>query len=443
MPTGKKDARREKVKKRVWKRTDSTGAVTFEIAYTDSDGVRRRETAGPREKDADALLAQKDADKSRGLRVRPPARLCVRDAAETWYAATAHLRDTTRAAYRASLDTHVLPAFGGRRLDAVTPDDVARWAAHARTLTYRREVLARKHADPKPRVPYRAKTIGLALRTLGRVYVHARRRQGYVGTSPVAELERAERPTDDPKPRIVLTPDEIEQLIAAATSTYRMAIAFIAHTGVRDAEARGLPPSNLNLRERTVSVTVQLTRKGAREPLKTPEARRTIELPGVLVAMLREHLLAGPDTSDDAYVFTTSTGRPLDHGNLTRGLARACERAGLPVISPHALRHAHASTLIAEGWDLVSVQQRLGHATPAITAAIYLHEFRAANRRQERLDRLDGLYGADPEQAPGQRQGNARATENRGRVRKPLPEPPAREIGKVIDLQAKRRARGR
>ena len=41
----------------------------------------------------------------------------------------------------------------------------------------------------------------------------------------------------------------------------------------------------------------------------------------------------------------------------------------------HALRHTHASQLIAPGVDIVTISKRLGHAKPKITLAIYAHLF--------------------------------------------------------------------
>lgn len=41
----------------------------------------------------------------------------------------------------------------------------------------------------------------------------------------------------------------------------------------------------------------------------------------------------------------------------------------------HALRHSHASALIAAGLDVVTVSRRLGHGSPAITLTVYAHKF--------------------------------------------------------------------
>jgi hypothetical protein len=104
----------------------------------------------------------------------------------------------------------------------VTSDDVARWAARATTLAYRVEADRRAYPDRddapprvRPTVPYRATTLQHVLVTLGRVYGHAIRRQGYAGTNPVAGLERGERPSDDPKSKTILTPAQLGAVVAA------------------------------------------------------------------------------------------------------------------------------------------------------------------------------------------------------------------------------------
>jgi integrase len=48
---------------------------------------------------------------------------------------------------------------------------------------------------------------------------------------------------------------------------------------------------------------------------------------------------------------------------------------GLPLVMFHALRHTHASALIAAGIDIVKISRRLGHGSPAITLSVYSHLF--------------------------------------------------------------------
>ena len=50
----------------------------------------------------------------------------------------------------------------------------------------------------------------------------------------------------------------------------------------------------------------------------------------------------------------------------------ACREAGVE-ITPHELRHLHASLLIEAGRPLTEIAARLGHESPARTMSIYAH----------------------------------------------------------------------
>ena len=54
---------------------------------------------------------------------------------------------------------------------------------------------------------------------------------------------------------------------------------------------------------------------------------------------------------------------------------RLADRMGEPAITFHALRHTHASQLIASGVDIVTISKRLGHSKPDITLRVYAHMF--------------------------------------------------------------------
>ena len=57
--------------------------------------------------------------------------------------------------------------------------------------------------------------------------------------------------------------------------------------------------------------------------------------------------------------------------SLNMEWARTVRLRKLPKVTLHALRHTHASQLIATGLDVVSVSRRLGHGNPAITLKVY------------------------------------------------------------------------
>ena len=76
----------------------------------------------------------------------------------------------------------------------------------------------------------------------------------------------------------------------------------------------------------------------------------------------------------DSYaMFTNRHGEPANPESISQLFERKIERAGLPPIRFHDLRHTHASLLLADGTAIKVVSERLGHANPAFTMATYQH----------------------------------------------------------------------
>ena len=67
-------------------------------------------------------------------------------------------------------------------------------------------------------------------------------------------------------------------------------------------------------------------------------------------------------------LFTAPEGGVLRNTNFRpRFFDPAAEKAGLPGLTPHELRHTAASLAIAAGANVKAVQQILGHASAAMT----------------------------------------------------------------------------
>lgn len=194
-------------------------------------------------------------------------------------------------------------------------------------------------------------------------------------------------------------------MIEAADPRYSQVIAAAAGLGTRLGETLGLTWDGVDLDAGTVAVRFQLDRHGQRVPLKIARSRRVIEAPGSLLTLLRAHKLASAYSKPVDLVFTTRTGRGLDHRSVTRALELSARAAGLGddgrrLPTFHELRHAHASAWIAGGGDLVELSARLGHRDPEVTAAVYSHEFEATARSGERRARLDAIYGGEQQPPP-------------------------------------------
>ena len=83
--------------------------------------------------------------------------------------------------------------------------------------------------------------------------------------------------------------------------------------------------------------------------------------------------LAAAEWADGDLVFCTGEGKPINPNNLYRNFAAIIDRAGVPTIRLHDLRHTHATLLLSAGTPIKAVSERLGHAKTSITLDTYAH----------------------------------------------------------------------
>ncbi|HEV8424513.1 MAG TPA: tyrosine-type recombinase/integrase, partial [Actinomycetes bacterium] len=95
---------------------------------------------------------------------------------------------------------------------------------------------------------------------------------------------------------------------------------------------------------------------------------------------LQERLVWGAAWANTDDLVFTREGGMLHPDRLTDVFLRRAERAGLPRITLHGLRHSYASTALAAGVPIEVLSRRLGHATVSITLDLYVH----TNQRQDR-----------------------------------------------------------
>jgi integrase/recombinase XerD len=213
---------------------------------------------------------------------------------------------------------------------------------------------------------------GLSARTAARRLSSLRQfflfllREGMRADNPAQELATPRLPQSLPKN---LSEAEVDQLFVAARAIEGVpglktlaGLEILYATGLRVTELISLPAAALA----TDAAMLLIKGKGGRErivPLSDAAKDAALALRAGYGNKKPRYLFAGRDPK-----------QPMTRQGFALLLKAAALKAGLDParLSPHVLRHAFASHLLAHGADLRSLQKLLGHADIA-TTQIYTH----------------------------------------------------------------------
>lgn len=180
--------------------------------------------------------------------------------------------------------------------------------------------------------------------------------------------------------------DDIARFLEGAKDSPYYALFYTAlFTGMRRSELLALSWRDMDFIFSQVSVNRSLhqLKDGSyifTQP-KSAKSRRTIALSPSAILTLKEHkekqeatrAMLGISLKDDDLVFSTLEGKPLRPNTVSRAWTMLAARCGLKPIRLHDARHTHASLMLKQGVHPKIVQERLGHATIAVTLDTYSH----------------------------------------------------------------------
>src|ERR671911_710401 len=339
----------------------------WEAKYTahTADGPKRRALYGKTRKEAADKLAKALADRLSGYTF-DTENMSVGEYLDRW------LNDSGRGSVRLStyerheqiVRLHLKPALGRVKLTKLTP-------AHVQGL-------------------YRDKLdSGLTPATVQKIHavLHKALAQALKWNMiPRNAAHSVKAPRPAPEEMHPLSPDEARRLIEAVRGDKLEALYVLAaQTGMRQGELLALKWEDVDLNRGVVHVRRTLVRSRGRIALgepKTKNSRRPVDLTSVAVEALKTHLeqqledieRLGDLYRDDGLVFTSGVGTLINPSNLRRrSFAPLLQRAGLPQIRFHDLRHTCATLLLSRNTNPRLVQALLGHATVAITLDTYSH----------------------------------------------------------------------
>jgi integrase len=298
---------------------------------------------------------------------RPEATLTFRQFAKLWEEKILPLKkQSTQTFYRETMARYMLPTFAAMRLCDIEVTDVQGFiTAQAQRFAW--------------------STVQNIKLTLNQVLKQAVD-WAYLRDNPVARVKMPKRPLRVDK--VILTPDQVKQLLPSLREPCHTAVATAIATGMRRCELFALRWSDVDLEKSVIHVRQRIY-KGLIDTPKTPRSIRDLPIPRWLTEKLlqrRDHTNGSPAS----YVFEGSDGKPLNAVSMCqRVLQPALSALGLPRVSWHCFRRTLATWLSEQGTQIKTTQELLGHSSVNTTLEYYVQSLTESRKQAiEMIGRL-------------------------------------------------------
>ena len=355
---------------------DNKGKRSYEVCYRDPVGKMRSKTFKLKTDARDFRSHVENAMRTGEWRDPGLGRVRFREYAEEWLAGELNLKPATRHNYALLLGKHCYPFWEDAPLSGIEPEHVQRWV---------------KKLDAQG---LSAGSVRNVFRVFSRVLAEAERHRRILSNP----CRGTRLPKRTKREMAVLTPEEISRVAAAVEPRYRALILLAGWTGPRWGEIAALEVRHLNLLKGTMKIEQSASEVNGVFAVGTTKtgATREVPLPRFLVEELSRHLSKYPSSG---FLFTSPSGTPLRKNWSARHFLPALEKAGVPRVRFHDLRHSCASFMLEElKASITQVSKVLGHSSPVVTLSVYSHlldkgmgELKASMEESYQSLRVEGL----------------------------------------------------
>lgn len=186
-----------------------------------------------------------------------------------------------------------------------------------------------------------------------------------------------------------LTKEELKEFLKlaqnATLSYFFPLVHLMAYTGLRQGEALALKWSDIDFENKKITVDKTAVRIKEKQTLQTPKtknSKRVISIDPTTLSILKNwkkdqikiYFKNGKHfEGDDNFIFTNQRADWVHIHNFIPYFKRFISDHKLKPITPHGLRHTHASLLFSAGVEPKNISDRLGHSTVQITLDLYTH----------------------------------------------------------------------
>ncbi len=307
------------------------------------------------------------------------------------------VRPGTLEGYRRYIEYYIKPQLGDKQISLISQQDIQRMYRRLKTEGRIHEHPEMGHQLSDSMVRHIHSTLHAALKDAVQAHV-----------IPKNPTEGTTAPKPNYKPKRILTRAELDDFLTVVEQdeVWRDFFHTELMTGLRRGEICGLQWSDFDGNTGTLKVcrTLHSQRKGEYTvgETKTNQGMRTIILPHSVVDILRRR--KADAISQWIFPDPVKPEDPVDPNAAYRHMKTLLQRAGLPSIRFHDLRHTFATLALENGKDVKTLSAMLGHVSAATTLDIYTHITDDMQRAAaENIDR--GIGKAAPQEdasEPGQ-----------------------------------------
>ncbi|MDD2500434.1 MAG: DUF3596 domain-containing protein [Geobacter sp.] len=253
---------------------------------------------------------------------------------------------------RSTLDGHLLPVFGQKKVSSITKGEV---------LKFRSTLAKVSNGNKEGLSPDRINHIMTPLRM---ILADAADRHNF--TTPFIGIKPLKVPRTEVDP---FSLDEVRQFLAKVRADFRDYYIVRFFTGMRTSEIDGLKWSNVDFERKQILIRETVV-MGEEDTTKTDSSRRFIEMSKpVYEALLSHHKITG---AKKGFVFCTRTGEPMNYSNVTNRIWYPTLRLlGLKKRRPYQTRHTTATLWLASGENPEWIARQMGHSTTKMLFTIY------------------------------------------------------------------------
>jgi integrase len=297
-----------------------------------------------------------------------------------------NIADRTYQTYDEMIRLRISPAFGALRLEQIKPMHILDFYSNLQEDGIRKD--GKKGGLSAQTIKHYHRLLSIMFNTAVEWQL--------MKDNPAARIKSPKVPKTEVDSYSVAQIEKLIEKLNSAPVKYMTIVMLGIFTGISRSEIMGLTWDNINFDENDIDVkkAAQYVRR-AGVSMKDPKNKyraRKISVPKFMMDLLAAHKTIQSEDKlkldgiyqkyDDhpGFVFAQDKGKPMHPDTITSWFHDFIVDNQLSHITFHGLRHSHATILINEKEDIVTVSRRLGHNKTSTTVDIYAHLLKTSEK---------------------------------------------------------------